>query len=96
VDKRDANEKEIVAFLRSMGCIVIRQDRHAGFDLLVIDLSGLYIVEIKNPATAWKLTEAEAELSRAVEGLGGQYHVIESVQGAAKLIGLDVVDGTKG
>ena len=84
MDKRDANEKEIVRFFRQCGCVVIRQDRHAGFDLLVIDRDTCYVVEIKRPHEQLSLTVNEQILQAEI---GKMYHIITSVEEAAKLIG---------
>jgi hypothetical protein len=89
-NKRDANEAAIVSFWRQMGCIWIPMKPGQGFDGLLIDRTGMYIVEIKNPEAAWKLTSDELELSLIVEGLGGKYHIVETLESAAKLIGLDM------
>ena len=62
-----------------------------GFDGLLIDRSGMYLVEIKNPEASWSLTPAELELSRRVKDIGGEYHVIETLEAAAQLIGLSVL-----
>jgi Holliday junction resolvase len=88
MDKRDANEKEIARFLERVGCEVIRQDRHAGFDLLVIAPAGIYVCEVKNPARAWTLTDAEKEMQARIEQIGQKYNIIETVEDAAKLVGL--------
>jgi Holliday junction resolvase len=84
MDKRDANEKEIVRFFRRQcGCVVIRQDRHAGFDLLVIDRDTCYVVEIKRHEQL-SLTVNEQILQAEI---GKMYHIVTSVEEAAKLIG---------
>lgn len=90
-NRRDVNEREIVDFWRQMGCIWIPMVPSQGFDGLLIDRGRLYIVECKNPAVSWKLTPAEMELSRRVEDIGGAYHIIETVEAAAALIGLSVI-----
>jgi Holliday junction resolvase len=84
MDKRDANEKEIVRFFRQCGCVVIRQDRYAGFDLLVIDRDTCYVVEIKHTHELDNLTTNEKTLW---ELIGKMYHIVTSVEEAAKLIG---------
>jgi hypothetical protein len=89
-NKRDKNEPEIVKFWRSCGAEWIPMQPGQGFDGLLIDVSGLYIVEIKNSKYAWELTEAESLLSQKVQKMGSEYHVIQSIQDAARLIGLDV------
>ena len=90
-NRRDKNEAEIVAFWRQMGCIWIPMVPGQGFDGLLIDRSGMYLVEIKNPEASWSLTPAELELSRRVEDISGEYHVIETLEAAAQLIGLSVL-----
>lgn len=89
-DRRDANEAELVAFWRQMGCVWIPMHPGQGFDGLLVDRSGLYIVEIKNPKTGVHLTKCERDLRDAVENIGGTYYVISTLQLAAALIGLEV------
>ena len=92
-NRRDSNEAELVAFWRAAGCLWIPMNRLAGFDgLLVVPTkigSGLFIVEVKRPGHA-NLTQAERELRDKVEDMGGCYNVVQTVQDAARLIGLEV------
>ena len=90
-NRRDSNEAELVAFWRAAGCLWIPMNRLAGFDGLLVDRSGLYIVEVKRPGHA-NLTQAERELRDKVEDMGGCYNVVQTVQDAARLIGLEVSD----
>jgi hypothetical protein len=90
-NRRDNNEALIIAFWRRVGCIWIPMVPGQGFDGLLIARSGTYLVEIKNPETSWSLTPAELELSRRVESIGGEYHIIETLEGAAQLIGLAIL-----
>jgi len=88
--KRDANEGEIIDFLRGVGAYVSQMDKSAGFDLLVV--CGLvYVVEVKNPARKWKLTEAEAKTKQEIESAGGRYYIVETVEAAARVIGWEIV-----
>ena len=89
-NRRDANEAEIVVFWRQIGCIWIPMKPGQGFDGLLIDRSGMYIVEIKNPEVSWNLTDDESSLAHAVEELGGEYNVIQTLKEAAELIGLSI------
>lgn len=90
MDKRDANEKEIVNFWRSCGCIWIQQDRHAGFDGILICDGVISIVEIKNPSRRWMLTEAEAAQRDEIERCGCRYRIVENLEQAAGLIGMEI------
>jgi len=87
-NKRDANEPELVKFWRDAGCVWIPMNRLAGFDGLLVDTSGMYIIEVKQPGK--QLTMAERARRDEVEALGGDYHVIHNIQEAAALIGLEV------
>ena len=89
-DRRDANEALIVAYWRQAGCIWIPMHPGQGFDGLLIDFSGLYIVEIKNPKTASHLTKCERALQDAIQEIGGAYNVVSTLHEAAALIGLAV------
>jgi hypothetical protein len=87
--KRDANEPEIIEFLRGVGTRVQQMDKSDGFDLLVT--CGLhYIVEVKNPARKWALTEAEQKTKDEIESAGGRYYVVTSVEDAARVIGWEI------
>jgi hypothetical protein len=83
--RRDDNERVIVAYWQDAGCIWIPQDRYAGFDGLLIDLphERVYICEIKNWKTRWKLTPAEARLK---ELIGSLYHIVTNLDDAERLI----------
>ena len=89
--KRDRNEKPIIDYWKSCGCIWIPMQPGQGFDGLLIDSTGLYIVEIKNAEYKWQLTTDEAQLKAEVESMGQKYYVIQSLDEAAKLIGMDMI-----
>jgi hypothetical protein len=61
-------------------------DRFAGFDgLLIHPARGVvYICEVKNSHTRWKLTAAEAHLR---ELIGPLYHIVTCLEDARELIG---------
>jgi hypothetical protein len=84
-NNRDTNEREIIDLLRKIGCVVWQMDRTAGFDLLVISAGDVEIVEIKNPAHKWKLTEAEAKKKAEVESVGGVYWIVTDEDDALKM-----------
>jgi hypothetical protein len=94
-NRRDSNEKDIIAYWRQMGCLWISWLPGQGADGLLIDRSGLFVVEIKHPSGWQHLTQCERNLRDAVEGLGGAYNVVTSIQDAAKLIGLEVENDTR-
>jgi L-lactate utilization protein LutB len=48
-------------------------------------------VEVKNPARAWKLTEAEQKTKDEIESAGGKYYIVETVKDAARVIGWEIV-----
>lgn len=86
MDKRDANEKELVKVWRQLHCAWIQMDRNAGFDgILISPFTGIHIVEVKNPDRKWKLTEAEKETKQEVEARGAIYNIIETVDQAVQL-----------
>jgi hypothetical protein len=89
-NKRDANEKEIVEFWRACGYIWIPMVPGQGFDGLLIHHGKPCIVEIKNPETDWHLTPDEYELSQRICAQGGEYHIVECLDGAAHLVGLEI------
>jgi len=83
--RRDANEALIIEALLHAGAHVIRMDKSAGFDLLVISPRGVNLVEVKDPSQRWTLTENEARVKRAVELAGGPYYIVETVEEAIGL-----------
>ena len=86
-NNRDANERGIIEFLRAAGCIVWQMDRKDGFDLLVTSRqTGTHIVEVKNPARKWKLTEAEIKKRFEIESVGRTYWIIEDITDAKWLL----------
>ena len=87
-NRRDQNEPPIVEVLRRLGCVVIQMQPGAGFDLLVIARNGVHLVEVKNPAYAFELTHYESLLKINVEAIGGEYHVIQSLEDAVRLVGM--------
>jgi len=86
-NNRDANEREIIDFLRAAGCVVWQMDRKDGFDLLVTSRNtGTHIVEVKNPARKWKLTEAEIKKRFEIESVGRTYWIVEDIEDAKWLL----------
>ena len=77
--KRDANEKEIVDALESIGCTVCRLDRPC--DLIVGYRARNYLIEIKTPNG--RLTKAQQDFIPAWKG---QVRVLETVDEALELV----------
>lgn len=85
-DKRDANEKELVQVWRQVHCMWVPMDRNAGFDgVLISPFTGVHIVEVKNPARKWSLTDAEKETKAEVEARGCIYNIVQTVDDAIEL-----------
>jgi hypothetical protein len=89
-NKRDAAESEIVLFWRSVGATWIEMPGTVGFDGLLLFRGQVWIVEIKTPGP-WKLTPHEVEINQRVEFQGVRYCVVETVEAAARLIGLSII-----
>jgi hypothetical protein len=89
-NKRDTAEHEIVVFWRSIGATWIPMGPEVGFDGLLIYRGAVYIVEIKTPGP-WKLTPNEVATSQRCEFQGVRYHIVETVEAAGAMIGLDVM-----
>ena len=80
-NKRDPNEKDIVAALQSMGASVIRLDQ---FDLLV-GYKGLDTkMEVKNPAVDWSLTASQRRFIHAWQG--SELYIVTSAEQAVQII----------
>lgn len=88
LNRRDANEAGILDLWRALGCHVVPQPRQNGFDLVLVARNGVHLVEIKNPARRWELTEQEQRRKEKIEAAGGVYHIITTYDEARKLIGL--------
>lgn len=89
--KVDANQAQIVAALRRVGCYVLHlhQLKNA-FDLLVCWRGQTWCVEVKDgnkPPSRRKLTEGEQGCKDELERVGVGYHIIESVDQALRLVG---------
>jgi hypothetical protein len=87
-EKPDANLREIIAVAQHAGAHVIKMDRNAGFDLLVVHRSGVHIVEVKNPERKWKLTQAEEAQARRVDRTGQTYNVVECAEDMLEVLGM--------
>lgn len=86
--RRDANEAEIVKALRAVGCVYIYMDKSAGFDALVFSpRNGAHVYEIKDPARRWKLTDTEVARKAEIEGAGGAYNVVLTIEQALQIAG---------
>ncbi len=87
-NRRDDNELAIVGFWRSIGREWVQMPRDVGFDgLLICPLTGIHIVEIKNPVVKWKLTPAEQARKLQIERAGGRYELVETLADAARICG---------
>ena len=85
--KRDANEADLIKMWRQLGAVVIEMDRRAGFDLLVIHRGEVYIVEVKNGAARWRLTEAERARCTEIGTVNVPYSIVTNRREALELIG---------
>lgn len=83
--KIDANQPEIVQFLRAHGAYVrsVAQLKNA-FDLLVCYKGCTFMVEVKQEKG--KLTEGEAKFKSEVEAVGCKYWVIRSCEDALEML----------
>jgi hypothetical protein len=86
-NRRDDNEQELLDFWRLCGCHWVQMLPGQGFDLLLFHRSAVYLVEIKNPARKWVLTPDEVKMQ---ELAGDNYHIVENLEQAAKLIGAEL------
>ena len=77
--QRDANEKEIVDALESIGCTVFRLDTPV--DLLVGYRARNYLIEVKAPKG--RLTKTQQDFIPAWKG---QVRVLETVDEAIELV----------
>jgi hypothetical protein len=84
-DKRDANEAELVEVWRMAGSLWIPMSRDAGFDGVLVDCGRVMIVEVKNPARKWQLSDAEKRRKAMVEEAGGVYHIVQTIDDARGL-----------
>ena len=80
-NKRDANEREIIDALQSIGAKVIQLDR---FDLLVKYKEKIFLIEVKSKTG--KLTESQQELIDD----GWPLNIVRTVEQAYNVIGAKV------
>jgi hypothetical protein len=85
-NNRDANEREIVDALQAAGCYVQQMDRKDGYDLMVVNHNGIFIMEVKNPLRKWVLTPAELNLSNKMSAHGQRYWIIEYIEEALNAV----------
>ena len=87
-DRRDSNEPEYVALWKSLGYVWIPWKPGMGADGLLVRPGHMYVVEIKNPDHAWKLTKSEKRLKAELERVGETYHICDSYEYAKYLAGV--------
>lgn len=88
-NNRDKNEAALIELWRACGCFVSQMDRMKGYDLVIVcPRTGVHIVEIKNPAYKWTLTDDEKKIKAEVEAAGGRYNIIETDEQARRLVWL--------
>jgi hypothetical protein len=86
--KRDANERAIITALESVGATVV-QVSETGFPDLVVGYSGAtWLMEVKAPGKG--LTAGQKDFHKAWRG--SRIHVVESVEQAFRVIGLEQVE----
>ena len=84
--KRDANEPEIIAALKAVGCSILQLD---AIDLLVGRAGKNYLLEVKDgskPPSGRKLTPKEETLMR--EWRGDPIAIVKNVEEAMSAVGL--------
>ena len=87
LNRRDANESELVAVWQDFGALWIPMTRDTGFDGVLVYRGLNHIVEIKNPARKWELTDAEKKRKAEVEAAGGAYNIVQTKNDALRLLG---------
>lgn len=89
MSRADLNQSDIVRALRSVGATVeITSQQGNGFPDLVCGIFGKnYLIEVKNPETNGKL-RATQEIFR--DKWKGNVHVVNSVDEALRVIGVEV------
>jgi hypothetical protein len=88
----DANQKEVVDALRSVGALWVSTsgDPQVGFDGICCFRSRVFLVEIKDgkkPASRRRLTDGEAARMDDLKRQGVRLHVWESADSALRAIG---------
>jgi len=89
MNRADNNQEEIVKALRSVGVSVhVTSQVGGGFPDLVCAIFGKnYLIEIKNPDTYGKLSTRQIIFR---DGWKGKVHVVNSVEEALKVVGVEV------
>jgi len=87
-DRRDENEREYVDLWRGLGYLWIPAKPGQGYDGILVTPIDIFIVEVKNGARKWKLTESEQRVKDEVERLGHEYCIVEDLEDAEILAGV--------
>jgi len=74
---RDANEPLITEVIRRYNIRYGLLPEKFGADILLY-VSPMALVEVKNPAYKWKLTQGEQETQEYCQMMGIPYHVVET------------------
>ena len=87
--KPDANQKHIDAAAQAIGAEWIELSKlpGAGADRLYLFQGRMYLVEIKNPAYSWTLTESEKLLWEKCKRQGVEYHTVETAEELVDVLG---------
>ena len=86
--RRDGNEREIITALDHVGAAVFQMDKSAGYDLTVIYLCVIRVMEVKQPGE--KLTENELKVKAIFDRHGAPYHVVHDAEEALQAIGVGI------
>jgi hypothetical protein len=89
-NKRDGNEKEILAFFAACGAAWVPGRPGQGCDGFLLYRGRIHVIEIKMPAEITRLTQSERDLRDRAEGCGCAYNVVTSIQDAAAVLDVEV------
>ena len=85
----DANQKEIVAALRESGAsVIVCSHIGDGFPDLLVGYNGqTFLVEVKNPNTAYGKKGLNYDQAKFASGWGGTVHIVRNAEEAMSVIG---------
>lgn len=82
---RDDNEPGILAVLKARSIKYFLLSEGAGADILVY-ISPLTLIEVKNPAYKWELTKTEKAVKEFCDNLKNPYFVVETPEEMSRII----------
>ena len=89
-DKRDDNEKELIAFWRAAGCVWVALHPGQGADGILLHRGHLHVIEVKS-TSGGKLTDCETHMMAECERCQVPYEIVHNLDEAMYVIDSEVI-----